>query len=48
MKHSGVIVLNGTFIGPSKPFKHPRKNRVVTAIQKLVLRPNSVLKMILK
>jgi hypothetical protein len=48
MKNLGIIVLIGTFIGPSKPFKHPRKNRVVTAIQKLVLRPNSVLKMILK
>jgi len=48
MKHLGIIVLIGTFIGPSKPFKHPRKNRVATAIQKLVLRPKSVLKMILK
>jgi hypothetical protein len=44
----GNFVLIGTFIGPSKPFKLPRKNRVDTAIQKLVLRPNSVLKMILK
>jgi hypothetical protein len=44
----GNFVLIGTFIGPSKPFKLPRKNRAVTAIQKLVLRPNSVLKIILK
>jgi hypothetical protein len=44
----GNFVLIGTFIGPSKPFKLPRKNRAVTAIQKFVLRPKSVLKIILQ
>jgi hypothetical protein len=44
----GNFVFIGTCIGPSKPFKLPRKNRAVTAIQKLVLRPKSVLKIILK
>jgi hypothetical protein len=33
-----------TFTGPIAPFKHPRRNLVITAIQKLVLKPNSVLK----
>lgn len=48
MRNSVQSILIGTFIGPSKPFKLPRRNRIVTAIQKLMLRPNRVLKMILK
>ena len=43
-----IAIENNTFIGPSKPFKLPRRNLMLIAIQKLVLRPNSVLKMTLK
>ena len=37
-----------TLIGPSKPFRLPRRNLVETAIQKLTLRPKRVLKITLK
>jgi len=43
-----LVLKCDTFTGPSIPFKLPRRNLVTTAIQKLVLRPNSVLKMTLK
>lgn len=39
---------NYTLIGPSIPHKLPKRNRVATAIQKFVLNPKSVLKIILK
>lgn len=32
-----------TFIGPSKPLKHPSRNLIEIAIQKFVLRPKRVL-----
>ena len=35
--------MNNTLIVPREPFKLPRRNLVIIAIQKLVLRPNSVL-----
>lgn len=40
--------MRGTLIGPSKPFKLPRRNLVQTAIQKFTLRPKRVLKITLK
>jgi hypothetical protein len=42
------IAQNPTFIGPSKPFKLPRRNLVIMAIQKFTLRPKRVLKMTLR
>lgn len=40
--------MTDTFIGPSKPFKLPKRNLVVIAIQKLTLRPKRVLKITLR
>lgn len=47
LTYNGIKLID-TFIGPSKPFKLPRRNLVMTAIQKLMLRPKRVLKTTLK
>ena len=36
-----------TFIGASKPFRIPRRNLVINAMKKFVLRPNNVLRITL-
>lgn len=45
--NKGKFQLYCTFIGPSKPFKAPRRNLVAIAIQQVKLSPNSVLNMTL-
>ena len=42
------IIKIHTLIGPTKPLKHPRRNLIEIAIQKLVLRPKRVLKITLR
>ena len=40
LSETNIQYRNCTFIGPSKPFKLPRRNLVAISIQKFKLRPN--------
>ena len=48
LSETNIQYRNCTFIGPSKPFKLPRRNLVAIAIQKFTLRPKRVLKITIR